>query len=120
MAGIQWKPGQSPRDLARRIQTEYGVDKHVAAAATLAKSFEPVLESAAKAEAPWTDRTGNARQGLFSVSDIEGQRVILYLSHGVEYGVYLELCNQGRYAIVLPTLERHYAIIKRALQDLYR
>ena len=120
MAGIQWKAGKAPRDLARRIEKEYGVDKHVAAAAALAKSFEPVLEAAAKAGAPWQDRTGNARQSLFSVSEIDGRRVILYLSHGMEYGVFLELRNQGRYAIVLPTLERNYGEIKRAMQSIYR
>ena len=117
---IQWRTGQAPRDLAQAIQERYGVDKHIAAAATLAKAFEPRLEGTAKAGAPWTDRTGNARQSLFSTSEVLKDRVILYLSHGVEYGKYLELRFSGRYAIVLKTLQAHYGAIAGALRDLYR
>jgi len=119
-AGIRWEPGRSPRDLAAAIQRDYGVSKHVAAAGSLATHFAGVLEAYAKANAPWHDRTSNARQTLFSVVDVEKERVILYLSHGMEYGVFLELCNAGRYAIILPTLEAHYEQIKQAMKDLYR
>lgn len=120
MAGIVWKQGQSPRDLAMRIEKQYGVDKHVAAAAALAASFEPRLKAYAKANAPWTDRTGNARQTLFSVTDVEKERVTLYLSHRVDYGKWLELCNAGRYAIVMKTLEAHYPMVAAAMKALYR
>jgi hypothetical protein len=120
MSGIRWKPGKSPRDLAKAIERKYGVSKHVAAAGALATSFSPKLEAHAKRHAPWTDRTGNARQTLFSVVDVQKDKVILYLSHGVEYGVFLELCNEGRYAIVMKTLQAHYPQVKQAMDDLYR
>ncbi len=112
-------PGQSPRDLARRIQERYGVERHLAAVKALAEYFEPVLETYAKGHKPWQNQTGNAQQSLFSVSELANEVVTLYLSHGMEYGVFLELCNSGRYAIIMPTLEAHYETIRAMLRRLY-
>lgn len=120
MSGIQWQSGKSPRDLAAQIERKFGVSAHVAAAGALANAFAPQLESHAKANAPWTDRTGNARQSLFAVVDVQTNKVILYLSHGMEYGVFLELCNAGKYAIVMKTLETYYPQIAQAMKDLYK
>ena len=92
----------------------------MAAIAALAKYFEPVLESHAKEHAPWTDRTGNARQSLFSVSELAEDVVTLYLSHGMEYGKWLELCHSGKYSIIMKTLQAHYGDIKAALDGLLR
>ena len=63
------------------------------------------LESYSKDKAPWTDRTGTARKTLNgSVSKIEnGYRITL--SHGVDYGMWLELAHEKRFAIVRPALE---------------
>jgi len=119
-SGIQWAPGKSPKDMAERLVRLYGVSVHTAAVATVAKALEPVLEAYAKAHRPWTDRTGNARQSLFSVSELAGEIVTIYLSHGMEYGVFLELCNSGQYAIIMPTLQANYGVIKAALDRLYR
>ena len=120
-SGIQWAPGKAPRDLAERLVRDYGVSKHTAAIAVLAeKSLAPLLENYAKAHRPWDDQTGNARSGLFSVSELAGEIVTIYLSHGMEYGVFLELCNSGKYAIIMPTLEANYGVIKGALDALYR
>ena len=92
----------------------------MAAVVALIRSFEPRIEAYAKGNAPWTDRTGNARQTLFSIDELAGQIVTLYLSHGMPYGKWLELCNAGRYAIVMKTLEAHYGQIKSALDALLR
>jgi len=119
-SGIQWMPGKSPKDLAARLMRDYGVSRHMAAVAAVAKELEPVLEDYAKQHRPWTDRTGNARQSLFSVSELAGEIVTIYLSHGMEYGVFLELCNSGQYAIIMPTLEANYGVIKAALDRVYR
>ena len=61
-------------------------------------------EAKAKQEAPWQDRTGNARQGLRGTSGWEGEILKIRLSHSMEYGPYLELCNDGKYAILEKTL----------------
>lgn len=75
----------------------------------IAEYFAPIVESEAKENAPWQDRTGNARQGLAGlVEDISASVVALHLIHGMDYGVWLELKNSGRYAIILPTMEAHY------------
>lgn len=121
VSGISWAPGKAPRDMAARLVRDYGVSKHAAAVATLAeKELAPILKAYAQANRPWDDQTGNARSGLFSVSELAGEIVTLYLSHGMEYGVFLELCNSGRYAIIMPTLQANYGVIKAALDKIYR
>jgi len=61
-------------------------------------------EAKAKQEAPWTDRSGNARQTLKGTSGWEGEILKIRLSHSMEYGPYLEICNDGKYAILEKTL----------------
>lgn len=69
-------------------------DKTVADAATYARL-----------NAPWTDRTGNARNGLMADHDKEDMvwhRLTVY--HTMPYGYWLEIRWSGRYAIIGPTL----------------
>lgn len=82
--------------------------------------WAPVIERAAKEDAPWTDRTGNARRGLQGfVQDLSETTVAIYLKHGMEYGIHLELEYQGRYAIIIPTLEAHYKPISAMLHKVF-
>ncbi|MBL8162459.1 MAG: hypothetical protein JNJ61_10775 [Anaerolineae bacterium] len=82
--------------------------------------FQPIIETYAKQNAPWTDRTANARQSLHAdVEVIAGQAVILYLSHGVSYGIYLEVAFAGRYAIIWPTIEAHLPQVAKMLQEIF-
>ena len=64
------------------------------------------LEGSAKQNRRWTDRTGQARQRLNgSVGKVpEGYR--LYLAHGVDYGLWLELAHERKYSIIPETI--HY------------
>lgn len=63
------------------------------------------LEDYMKLNRPWTDRTGNARNGLrANVNYYGGDYVSIVLSHGVYYGVYLEYAMEKRFAIINPTL----------------
>lgn len=57
-----------------------------------------------KAERPWTDRTHHAKQGLYGKVRREGTKFIIEHGHRVDYGVWLELANDGRYAILEKTL----------------
>ena len=58
----------------------------------------------AKDNAIWIDRTGNARQGISSVDFSEGNVVKFYLTIGVDKGIWLEVANDGKYAILQPTM----------------
>lgn len=60
----------------------------------------------ARQNARWTDRTGNARNGLFArVNRSSMGKYELVLGHSVPYGLWLEVRWSGRYAIIKPTLD---------------
>lgn len=67
--------------------------------------MEAQAQSYARANAPWTDRTGNARAGLDAKHEstpmVEHSLVIF---HKMPYGVWLEVRWSGRYAIIGPTM----------------
>ncbi len=64
-----------------------------------------MLQNSAKENRRWTDRTGQARQRLsgFVGAIPEGYRITL--AHGVDYGLWLELAHEKRFAIIPQTLE---------------
>lgn len=66
---------------------------------------EPRAESKMRTNAPWTDRTSNARNGLFA-SHTKVPMVVhrLTLYHTMPYGLWLEVRWSGRYAIIGPTM----------------
>lgn len=73
----------------------------------LGDQYSSQMEAEAKVEAPWTDRTGLARQGLFGEAKEFGDDTLrVRLSHTMDYGVYLELANSGKYAILEPTVKK--------------
>lgn len=60
----------------------------------------------AKETAPWTDRTGNARNKLDTTTEHEALRshsIILY--HGVPYGIWLEIVRAGKNRVIVPTIQ---------------
>jgi len=106
--GFQWV--RPPEQAFSELTEAYVAAIHRGVLA-IAKSYAPEIENWMKANAPWTDRTGNARQTLYTeVQQIVQSVVEIILSHGVGYGVYLELCNAGRYAIIDPAID-HFAPI---------
>ncbi len=58
------------------------------------------MKAHAQTNAPWTDRTGDARNRLEYQSKKDETGVTISLFHQVEYGIYLELCNNENYAIL--------------------
>lgn len=102
-AGFEWVT--SPETAFPELADAYASSLHRAVIA-LALRYAPDIESWMKSNAPWTDRTGNARQTLHvEVRQVVNDMVEIVLSHGVSYGVFLELKNAGRYAIVNPALD---------------
>ena len=51
------------------------------------------METYAKANAKWTDRTGAARGGLTSQCKWEGTILDISITHTVDYGLWLEVRN---------------------------
>lgn len=116
MASVKW---QGADDIQRNLDV-YASKIHQAVR-LVGEYFAPVVENAAKTNASWTDRTGAARQGLHGfVEDVSESVVLLVLAHGVDYGIFLELKHQGRYAIILPTLEESYPKVMEMLREVFR
>lgn len=63
------------------------------------------VEAYAQSNAPWADQTGAARAGLTASVDVDGGEVVLELAHSVDYGYWLEVIQDGTFAIIMPTLE---------------
>lgn len=63
-------------------------------------------EAYMKENAPWTDRTGNARNTLHAEAFHEPpvQHGIV-CAHGMPYGFWLEVIQEGRFEIINPTIE---------------
>lgn len=78
------------------------------------------FENYAKNNRPWTDRTGHARQRLRGWVEVLPQKVRIHIGHGVDYGVYLELCHERRYSILQPTVNAMSGEILKGYQNLLR
>ena len=118
-AGIRWTT--PPSELATAIE-RYG-DRVLTAVAAVAQRVATEMQNQAKADAPWTDRTGNARTGIFGTSeaDFAAHVVTIYLSHGatIDYGIWLELANSGSYAVIMRTMEAHYESLMQLLREIF-
>lgn len=115
VASVQWVV--DPKKLAQAIEREYA-DKIVAQVRRRVKEAAPEAEGLMKRNAPWTDRTGQARRLLMAEAQDDGEAVTLYLIHGAAYGIYLELQRAGRYAIIAPTVHEMAARLRGRLEGL--
>lgn len=78
------------------------------------------FENYAKNNRPWTDRTGHARQRLVGWVEMFSNKVRIHIGHGVDYGVYLELAHEKRYAILQPTVNALSKEILEGFKELMR
>jgi hypothetical protein len=108
------------------------------------------MQNEARQNAPWEDRTGNARGGLFfavdglglgtAIGDVnpgdpetferdkelneeeggDATTLVLALGHSMYYGEYLELAHGQKYAIIMPTIEQNLPELKRMLEEIFR
>lgn len=72
----------------------------------------------ARAEKNWTDRTSQAVDRMFSSAFIDKDEIGFFLSHGVFYGVYLELANDRKYEIIRPVIEELAPLFFKDAQDI--
>lgn len=114
-SSIQWR---GTVEMGRNC-TIYG-NKVIEAVNQVAAYFAPVLETYAKQHGSWTDRTGNLRQSLHAwVEEFSKDCVILYLSHGMWYSIFIESKYSGRYAIIWPTIQAHLEAIMKMLRGIF-
>lgn len=78
------------------------------------------FENYAKNNRPWTDRTGHARQRLVGWVEMFSNKVRIHIGHGVDYGVYLELAHENRYAILQPTVNALSKEVLEGFKELIR
>ncbi len=141
--GFEWVV--APEDQLMPAIQKYG-ERALIAVQAVANYWGQLVQDDARKEAIWTDRTGNARGGLFfavdgfglspligtvtpeakaEMSDVavesgSANTLIITLGHTVYYGRFLELSNGGRYAIVMSTLEKNLPALERMLQDVFK
>lgn len=116
MPGFQWTVPPS-EELGRGLRAYAAVLEASMLALMEVRGTE--AQNWMRQNAPWTDRTGNARQGLHVDVDHPSKGIIrMVLAHGVGYGIWLELANQGNYAIVNPAIDEFGQRIRADLQRL--
>lgn len=79
-----------------------------------------VMEEYAKANAPWQDRTGNARRTLTGFGKWSGEDEGMFrigVAGQMPYSPKLELGFSGRYSILQPTVEAHIPTAVNLIRD---
>lgn len=90
------------------------------AAEKVAQSAAAKLEGEAKRDAPWTDRTGLARQTIRGVSGWQGGKLRCGVTGNMEYSPYLEYTNEGKNAVLWPTVQRNEKEIMNSFRKVIR
>jgi hypothetical protein len=104
------------RNLGRKLRT--GPRDLHNAAVIVSHRMAPEVENYMKTNAPWRDRTGNARNGLAARAYEEADSVGIVLYHQVSYGIWLEVRWGGKYAIINPTIDVMGPRVMAAYNDL--
>lgn len=79
------------------------------------EQYSVLTENYARLNAPWTDRTGNARGTLHTIARHVPKYHTITLQHAMPYGIWLEVRNSGQYAIILPTIKEMGPRLMRSL-----
>lgn len=114
MAGsIRWTNETLQRNLGAfddRVQSKLG---------QTTEYFALRVETTAKTQAPWTDRTTNARSSLAAVARVEKGKFSIVLHHGMWYGVYLEIIADGKWGIVAKTVREQAPEFTRLMTKVF-
>jgi hypothetical protein len=113
---FQWQ-GATPADIG--ANAEAYIRKVQAATKGVAGLIASRLQQYAQLNAQWTDRTGDAREGLITIADVSEELVTIYLAHTVSYGIFLEVAHGGKYAIIMPTIEALMPEIYALMQSVF-
>lgn len=111
--GVQW----SDRQLVDQLRTfDARMDRAITAA--MAYHATRAIEYA-RQNAPWTDRTTNARNGLFTRAERDRPVYRIIVAHSVPYGVWLEVRWNGKYQILRPTVDHEGPELMKTVSALY-
>ena len=78
------------------------------------------MENYAKNNRRWTDRTTNARRGLRGRAYWQdNQNIVTAVMHSVNYGVWLELAHNKKYAILEESVRANIEELNRALATFF-
>jgi hypothetical protein len=95
---VRWEQSElfrNARDLPRKI------DEMVA---LVIEYHSSAAQAYMRHNAPWRDQTSNARNGLKATTmHVPFKSHSIILSHGVPYGIWLEVRFSGKNAIITPT-----------------
>lgn len=142
MSGFQWVV--SPKVIADGLDRYQ--EKALVAIQAAANYWGQLVQDESRENAPWEDRTGNARGGLFfavdgfgletitgdvapdaksEMSDVavesgDQDTLIITLAHTVFYGKFLETSNGGKYAIIMSTIEGNLPMLEKLVQDVFK
>lgn len=80
-------------------------------------------ETQMKIKAPWDDRTGAARAGLYARATTETiagsvTRYGIEFGNACDHGIWLEIAMSGRYQIIMPTLKATGDALMMSMTDL--
>lgn len=107
-------PGQAFGELAQHVK-----QVSMLSGVRAVERRAPEAEQWMKSNAPWTDRTGRARAGLHvEVKDSPGVLTEMIFSHDpdLDYTVWLEIANGGRFGIISQAVDVWGPILMRDVQ----
>lgn len=110
LSGMMMRNSMSAGIAAAAVSVPHHIEEEVIDTAIRALEY-------AQANAPWADRTGDARSGLDVDVRWEGNEIVWEMFHTVDYGIYLETRWNGKFAIIMPTLEMFSSEIGRGLSE---
>lgn len=111
---LKW---QVPPSALAKAVGDYG-KRLLAAVLDLARFFAARIEAYAKANARWTDRTGQARQGLVGRAIATATGVVIMLVGLSDHNIWLEIAHGGVWGIILKALQTFYGELMGALRRL--
>lgn len=76
------------------------------------------FQNYAKTHKRWINRTGHAQQRLVGFVETQNDKTKVCIAHGVNYGYYLEMCYEQKYAILNETVEMNSKEVLEGYENL--
>lgn len=77
-----------------------------------------MLQNYMKTHYKWTPRSHRANRTMLATWEKDENEFTIALAYGVEYGVYLELAHEKRYALTHPTAKLKAPEVIKSFEDL--